>query len=149
MRCPDCNKFVSLELQEPEFDSLEVSVTKSEERDAGPDGFVAHVTGSCRIVRNCGECGQELKEATLEIDKEIDFHRDELAVPLSDEDLGDATVETENEDQLEEGGGRYAKSYFGATAELVVTAGKGANVIELCREEWSDKVAASEMDELV
>lgn len=51
-RCPDCNKFVSIDMAEPELD-LELG-----------DG---EVTGSVRLVQTCAECGTELAETTLEI----------------------------------------------------------------------------------
>lgn len=123
MRCPDCQKFVSLEFADPEVDSLEVG-----------DGAVSCTV---RIVRNCGECGQELKEATLELSHDIDH----------DTEKGKHTLEVEETgvDQIEEGGGRYKKSYFGASVSFKVECSCG----------WSeegtmdDKVQASGMDELV
>lgn len=52
MRCPDCNKFVSIEIAEPELE-LEVS-----------DG---EVTGTVRLVQICAECNTELAEANIEV----------------------------------------------------------------------------------
>jgi hypothetical protein len=55
MRCPDCNKFVSLETQEPEVSDLQV------EHNPPADKQSEHtftITGSVRIVRVCGECGR-------------------------------------------------------------------------------------------
>ena len=49
-RCPDCSKFVSLEVQEPEV-------------EADIDGDT--VTGTVRLVLACAECGTEMKEANL------------------------------------------------------------------------------------
>lgn len=58
MRCPDCNKFVSFDAEtEPELDT------------SVDDEGVIRI--NARIVNTCQECGQELKEATLEI--EIDL----------------------------------------------------------------------------
>ncbi len=57
MRCPDCNRFVSQEAGEPEVD------------DSTSD---MQVSLSVRIVQNCAECGTELKEATLEIERDLD-----------------------------------------------------------------------------
>lgn len=146
MRCPDCNKFVSLELQDPEVSDLQVEHLEPEDK-AGEHRF--NITGNVRIVRNCGECGQELKEANLEIDQEVELGENTLdaaAVELHRTlDLSDATVEEDGVDSIEEGGGRYAKSYFGATVHFTVYLDKTA----IASGEWSDKVAASEMDELV
>src|SRR4051812_40034489 len=119
MRCPDCQKFVSLEMQDPEVSNLEVEHIPPETTDQGvPHMF--RITGEVRIVRNCAECGRELKEATLEIDQEVELGED---VPARDwaefakvHDLDNAYVdESPAVDQIEEGGGRYAKSYFGAS----------------------------------
>lgn len=64
MRCPDCNKFVSFDSeQEPELD-----LTVDDE---------GVVTGTARIVNCCEQCGQELKEATLDV--EIDLSADFMA----------------------------------------------------------------------
>jgi len=59
MRCPDCNKFVSFEENEPEVESIDVDGDRN-------------VTATVRIVNSCGECGQELKEATLDMEKSFE-----------------------------------------------------------------------------
>ena len=59
MRCPDCNKFVGNEENEPEVESVEVD-------DEG------HVNAEVRIVNACAECGTDLTEATLSMDGEAD-----------------------------------------------------------------------------
>jgi hypothetical protein len=69
VRCPDCQKFVSFDTdKEPE--DLDLNVTD--------DGTVS---GSVRIVNGCGECGQDLTEATLDVEidlsGEIEEHREE------------------------------------------------------------------------
>ncbi len=123
-RCPSCETMVGLETSDPEVDDLNYSGST--------------ITGSVRIVRICVECGEELKETTLEIHEEVENFCD------SDEDGHDVEVE-ENLSILEEGGGRYKKSYYGAegTLHLKCSCGKTFDV------EWSDKVAASSMDDLV
>jgi len=125
MRCPDCNKFVSLEFQPPEVDDLEY------------DG--QNVTGTVRLTRTCAECSQELKEATLDINAEVDAEWAEK------HDGHNISVEFDPE-EIEEGGGRYAKSYFGAGGSIQV---KCDDCNETTEVEWSDKVAASHMEELV
>jgi hypothetical protein len=61
MRCPNCNKFVPFDTEvEPEEESQEVDDMT----------FKA----SYRRVLQCGECGEDLKEATLEV--EYDFSKD-------------------------------------------------------------------------
>jgi hypothetical protein len=59
MRCPDCNKFVSFDVDgDPEVE-LEA------------DESTGEVTGTVRIVNACQECGAELTEATFDVD--VDF----------------------------------------------------------------------------
>ncbi len=127
MRCPDCSKFVSLEFAEPEVDNIEVDA----------DG---NVTGGVRIHRDCADCGNELKEATFDIDVtvEIGEHTGEGHELEID---GEPDVE-----QIEEGGGRYAKAYFGAKVTFTVKCSCGGLEVD---GEYEDKVAASQMDELV
>lgn len=55
MRCPDCSKFVSMDMSYPELESnLEF------------DTEMQTVTGTVRIERNCAECGTPLKEGQLD-----------------------------------------------------------------------------------
>jgi len=125
MRCPDCSKFVSLELQEPEENSAEF------------DPQTGTIEAEYRLVRNCADCGTELKETTISLSGEVDVaeHQGE-GHELTAEFTAEAT---------EDGGGRYAKSYFGVSCICTVTCSCGEldeNV------DMSDKVAASEMEEL-
>lgn len=129
-RCNDCNKFVGLETQDPEDCGLEIS-----------DG---EITGSIRVVRNCADCGSELKEANFEVSQ---------AIPdgiLADHD-GEGHELTADFDleSTESGGGRYAKNMigFGGTA-VIRCACQDAKEPELCKLDFSDAIPASEFDEL-
>lgn len=128
-RCGSCNKFVSLETGDPEVESLEVD----------EDGTVS---ARVRIARTCAECGDEMKEVELDMEAEVK--------PPSEEDAGDDGHELEVEETgvvaIEEGGGRYKKSYFGAEVSFVVKCGCGCEYEEAGS--VSDKVAASEMEDL-
>lgn len=156
MRCPDCNKFVGLELQDPEDVLLDVSDSLDGET------LNLSVTMTARIVRNCAECGQEMKEASLEATEEVEVDADSLKkcvekktkmkddVPVETFDWfdghGDLNIEETSVDQIEEGGGRYAKSFFGASVSYIIKCQCGETVHEGTVE---DKVAASAMEELV
>jgi hypothetical protein len=126
MRCPDCSKFVGLDMADPEVGDLEV----------GEDGTV---TCEVRIVRTCAECGQELKEANFSLEAQV-------PVEGHEGEGHELSVEESSVEPIEEGGGRYAKSYYGATVNATVTCscGKFKEDVEL-----SDKCSASGMDELV
>lgn len=155
MRCPDCNKFVGLEFQDPEDVNLDMN-----DEELTDDGELALlVSMSCRIVRNCSECGQELKEATIEAnDEEIlvesETLKDHVILIVKDgrntydwkDGHGDLALNEESVEPIEEGGGRYAKSFFGAKVGFSITCKCGGVLHE---GDVEDKVAASAMDELV
>ena len=132
MRCPSCNKFAPLEFQEPELEG-EVSL----------DG--CHVSATVRIVRTTECCNEDAKEATLEMGEDID----ENLIAAHTGDGHELEIEAEDPQQLEEGGGRYAKSYFGATIDYSLRCSCQAVGAEpLHTGQLSDKVAASEMEEM-
>lgn len=129
MRCPDCAKFTGLEFGDPEV--------VDEQLDS--DGDI-HV--EVRIVRTCSECSQELKEATLSFDVHVSEDVVKKHKKLFDDDDVELEVEAE---QYEESGGRYAKSYFGATISWWVRTRDGE---ELESGTATEKVAASGMEEM-
>ncbi len=91
-RCPDCNKFVSLETQDPEIE-LEID-------DDGADSTTATISGSVRVVRQCADCGTEMTEANFDIDERVEN------VPEAKTTEGhNLEVEYENEEATESGGG--------------------------------------------
>lgn len=112
MRCPDCNKFVSYDEADPEVNDLEIS----------DDGTV---TAEVRIVNTCGGCGQDLKEATLDFSEEVDVsaHSGE-GHDLSVEES--SCERTQRSGYFKKGvfvpaGGRYAKTFYGASLSYTVT----------------------------
>ena len=155
MRCPDCSKFVGLEMQDPEDVALDLA--------SELDGPTLHLSVSmtARIVRSCAECSTELKEANLEAEDEVEVEACTIVKCMRktsvegaeietydwlDDKHGDPDISDTNIDQIEEGGGRYAKSYYGAQVTYEVKCKCG----ELLHEgEITDKIAASAMDELV
>lgn len=136
-QCPGCQKFPTLEFQEPE---LEGEVEVSED---------LVVTATVRIERNSECCGELMKSATLEMEETLDAsalftkHFDTNDRPMPGHEL---EIEAEDPEQVEEGGGRYAKSYFGASIGYTIKCAK-------CNDTYTgvltDKVAASGMDDEV
>ncbi len=150
-RCENCNKFTALEFQEPEEASFEVDGLET----ITEDGTVAATaTATVRISRNSECCDDTMKEATLEMSEEFVIDHNKLEEHLAEKEGGGWTWKTgceliatnEAPEQVEEGGGRYAKSYFGASVDYSVTCecGKGDVLHESTLE---DKVAASDMDD--
>lgn len=86
MRCPNCNKFVPFDTEvEPEEQGQEVGGTT--------------FTASYRRVLQCGECGEDLKEATLEV--EYDFSKDVQAEDEAEEGDGSKREPHEHEFEIE------------------------------------------------
>ena len=133
MRCPDCNKFVSLEMADPD-----VQATLS--------GRSVSVETS--ISRTCAECSQELKTGNfstdLDFEDAIEKHYKESKGCANKDDL---EVEVQDVEPVEEGGGRYAKSYYGFSATVIVKCNTCEE--EITSQGVSDKMAASHMDESV
>jgi hypothetical protein len=137
VRCPNCSKFTSLSFEDPEVESLDVEVG-----DLAGGKVDLTVTATVRVVRTTECCGDEAKEATLEM-KEVLSGVD---VPAG-VDVEDAEVEEDGVDQVEEGGGRYAKSWqtLSYRVSYVVRVGD----VVLAKSSMTDKVAASHMEELL
>jgi hypothetical protein len=147
MRCPNCNKYSALEFQDPELESFEADFDLDE--DSGD--LEVSVKFSARIVRNTECCGDEAKEASLEAEESFVLSQTEISdhvVKGPDGKWGwrDDEAEAENDDpeQVEEGGDRYAKSYFGASVHYTIRVGE----CTIHEGTLTDKVAASAMDEL-
>lgn len=138
MRCPDCNKFVSFDSDvEPEVNDLEVN----------EDGFV-----SCnvRIVNACGDCGTELKEASFDMESEIEIgeHKGEEH-ELTVENTGAERTSRSGffqKGKFVSGFGRYAKTFYGAAVDFTVTCSCGKLDVS---GQMTEEVQASGMDELV
>ncbi|KKN04260.1 hypothetical protein LCGC14_1099180 [marine sediment metagenome] len=111
MRCPDCNRFVSVEQGDP-TEGLVLQVSDEA------------VTGEVRLTLLCAECNTEMAEANVEVDMAFDLEHvdecgpDELTgvqpvVALSDEN---ATASDRYE-----GKGRGTRHFYGAEIEATIT----------------------------
>lgn len=90
-RCESCGKFVSLE---PEHEDNGLDVDEE-----------GNITGSVRLLLNCGECGSELASADSEVEISLD-------VPHT-ETCEEASLSLDYELNLEEsGGGRFSKHFY-------------------------------------
>jgi hypothetical protein len=133
MRCPDCNKFVGLEMDDPDLEDIDIS-------DNG------EITATVRIARKCADCGNDMKEALLEMS-------DEVPQDIADRHDGEKhklSIEETAVEPIEEGGGRYAISYYGATVHYAVRCScQKDDADPIYESSMEEKVAASEMDEMV
>lgn len=143
MRCPECQKFVSFDTD------LDPEVTV--DIDAG-----GMVSGECRIVNVCAECGTELKSADFEIDHDfsdvLDAHtkaHPDNTHEFSVEESSTRTERTQTEGRNGKpltGPARYRKHYYGAEVALTVSCACGEEVAD-GDATWTDEVQASGMEE--
>jgi hypothetical protein len=136
-RCPSCNKFVPIEMGEPDIEVSEPDVVEADDdKDALKFGSVDVLV---RLVKTCEECGEELAEAYPE--DTIDLLEDHDSFTNPDEH--EITIDTDW-DPTDTGGGRYAKRYYGVDVTFHIS----------CKCGWKDEVvrnfaeAASYFDEL-
>lgn len=146
MRCASCNKFVSFDTEsDPEVENLEVD-------DEG------NVSMSVRIVNTCAECGDEMTEASMDIEVERDAYcqdwdehikekheaNEEGEIPEGKEPVLEVSEAGSERTSRSEGKGRGMKTFYGAKIDFEVK----------CKCEWTatgtaeDDVQASSMDEL-
>lgn len=141
MRCPSCSKFVSY--AEPEVEVNDYSYEADDDQ----------VTAEVQVTLNCQECGETLKEATLEaqgtVEHECDLGKvvkhllsqnqddpakvgtDDVDAAVADRvfDVGDCTAESLERMQDTDSKGkkitsaRYQKQYYGATVTWTVICG--------------------------
>jgi hypothetical protein len=137
MRCPTCEKFVS-------YGDGEVEI---EDSDVGSDGTV---TVSVRVVLPCGDCGEELKECSMELEHQIEH--DCLLDEDVDFELEDVEAEFSDRQEMKDRNGkpiksaRYRRTYYGATITGTVHCKKCGDDIEF---EETVEESASSFDELV
>lgn len=138
-RCPDCNRFVSLDAStEPEAD-LEVQIVELK-RPEEEDLLEVTLTGTVRIVNCCAECGAELSEYTFDID-EVDTVLPPHTLDHTDEGEYEGTVNAEGLEREEEAKPRL----YGFQGQVEVFAGS----ISVTTFTLSEFVAPSEMESLV
>jgi len=120
-RCPECNKFVPIEVE-------------NEDADVNING--ASVTAEIRLVKKCQECDCELAETVFEFAEEADHV------------MGDECELEEVDNGIEltdSGGARYKKRMLGynISIQLLCSCGWTGEVT------GEESIAASYFDELV
>lgn len=118
-RCPDCNKFTGLENADPEVDESSIDSTQ------GAIDFNYNV----RMVRQCADCGQEMKsydgeaEAHVELEDIEEFQKlpDSIREGLIDGSISYEVSADTNAEVEESGGGRYKKNIITATVTIDYT----------------------------
>lgn len=144
MRCPDCAKFVAFDTDnEPEHDDAEVD-----------EGGTVTVSG-VRITNNCAECGQELKEASFDLEGTIDFPAEWCDEEGDLKEGVELSAEVVNAERTDRSDGkpntpsRFRRTFYGATLTVEVTAtdADGKAIGEPVSIELSDECQASGMDE--
>lgn len=135
MRCPDCNKFVSLENNE------EPNIEPSCAVDSGR----ATIGATVELGRNCAECSQELKMCSVDAD--------EVQVEIPKEHLGeghDIEAEVEIDSVDESGGSRYKKNIITASMTYTLRCSyQKREEPDLATGDLSASAAAGEFEEMV
>lgn len=160
MRCPSCNKFATYDTSaEPESDGMEVTVEKD------GDAYKASIGGQVRIVLTAECCGDELKEATFDVDiADVDVVKAVDCTCEGDTWWEDAEAESDGMELTDRNEStstrtkkdgtvvtkpipyRFQKRFFGAEGQITIQCPCGK---EIGSEHWSDEIQASAMDELV
>lgn len=156
MRCPDCNKFVAYEEEEPEIDD--------ENPEFGPTD--TGVSFNVVIKNTCADCGTELKEASF--DPEVQFESDILEAHRGEGhelsvEVADASREQDSEPKpklvkdrktgemkMKYPNPRFTKTLYGFQATVFLYCrckGEGGDAVESITVD--DFISASSMDELV
>lgn len=136
-RCSDCNRLVSIEPGEAEINDVSINGDELE--------------ASMRLVLNCAECGQEVREAEAVGNTTIDHQctktedgedkedDEEPEFEEVDQEVGD--IEERYADKDRKGkpikNPRYQKKFYGATATITVQCSK-------CEEEFPIEVLCEE-----
>ena len=133
-RCPDCNKFVSLEHGEPEVGDLSIENN-------------GEISAEVRLHLDCMDCGSELGEAYIEVaetNANVNDHIIEHINAEEDYSLEIEENETNADDRyntIDKHGNpiksmRYQTHYYGFTLAATVTCSCGEDFeIELAGEE--------------
>jgi hypothetical protein len=136
MKCPSCSKFAALEMQDPEVNDVTLN---ADDLDS------VTVTYDVRILRNSECCGDEMKEYTFAEDADVPAEIvEKMKAIRATEPDADFEAEDAGTEQVDEGGHRYKKSYFGFSMTVEIKHGSTT----LGTFEITDKVQASGMDEL-
>lgn len=99
-RCPSCERFVSIDIGEPEVEELDIDE--------------ATIYCKIRLTKCCTECGEELEEAILETEEsEVTFCNHEGSLEIEEDGV-------ESYDRTE-GKGRGMKTFYGAIVGYKVT----------------------------
>lgn len=126
-RCPDCNKFVSYDEQEPD---VNIDVVPN------ADHTSLVISGTVTVTLPCAECGTELKTYEFEVEKEVDVEglTDESSIDFND----DASFTSRSE-----GKGRGTRTFYGYELNIDITVDeKSLDTVHL-----SDDAQASSFEE--
>ena len=120
-RCEACGKFVSLEQEEPEVNSVEIE-SAGEIEDGAQE---LEINADVRLALNCGECGGEMKEANLDATETVQFtHADDCDAELDDLEIEEDGAEATDDYRPQGRPMRYQKHYYGADVNVRVKCNK-------------------------
>jgi len=148
MRCNSCNKFVGYDEPEVEEDQGAAEVTAEVSEDKTTVTFA--VAGCVNVSLNCAECGERLKESSIE----FEHTTDPVKLPEGFTYVEDSACWTDNgADGMSrtEGKGRGTKTFYGfeleGTIDYQITQLDLPKDAEPLNVSITDDVQASHMDE--
>lgn len=172
MICPSCSKFAAFDTSgDPEVE-LEIDRAEDEGAGDGEDAEVGldkaidvrlYVTGTVRICLTSECCGEEMKEASFDVEEELELSRGEgCECDLGECDISTSESLTDRSETFKERiakrgpnkgqtvrtsiPSRYQKRFYGAEVEIEASCSCGKST---ATSKWSDEVPASGMEEMV
>ena len=109
-RCPSCNLLCSVEQGEPELTSEELNVDSRTQEGS--------VTADVRVVLNSACCGDEIAEANLQYEKDVELKHDHNTKQFGEPSY-ELEITAENNDRFE-GKGRGQRHFYGADIEAKI-----------------------------
>jgi hypothetical protein len=138
--CPTCKTFVSINY-EKEAKVKEDSLLGALFADV--EGNEVRFSTSARITGNCENCGEEMKEATLELDGHFDIDPDKFWSPDSDLNPTKFKIEVDRSKRTDSGEGSNGTRMLG----VVVSFDLMYDDEYIDTMDVTDEIAASEMSD--
>ena len=103
------------------------------------------VAGSVRIVLTCADCGEELKEASFDVDVAFELKHAEECLNSEGESELELDFEPEAFDEFVPPNKKRQRHMYGASAEAAVTC---TSCKATATASWRDSIQSSAMEEL-
>lgn len=128
-RCPDCQKFVGLEMAEPGVESIEISSFGEIDKETGKQEL--EFSGEVRLVLECAECSGEMKEVICSFDNVIIFeHEPGCKATEEDVEIEEDGIESTEDSRPPGAPSRFQKHFYGADVNIRIWCPKCENTMD-------------------